>query len=264
MIDIHSHILPGIDDGASTAEESVQMLEMYIEDGIDTIVATPHVYHEISRIENLAQITAKVTELQDLAKKNNLNITILQGAEIFFDSDLKKKLYAQKEFLTLNNSDYFLLEFPLNFIFPGVKDFLFDILVEGLVPIICHPERNQILQANPQILFEYVQMGALSQLNAGSFRGDFGSDVHAAALNFLKSNLVHVIATDTHNYLSRPPQLSFIYKYLSEFPKEQIDKYVYDIPKAIISNQAIPDIGMANDPRKKSFFMGMMKRLFNK
>jgi protein-tyrosine phosphatase len=167
--------------------------------------------------------------------------------------------------LTINNSDYFLLEFPPDFIFPGTRQFIYNVMQDGYIPIICHVERNRVFRQNPLLLYQFLQMGALSQVTAGSFRGDFGSEVRAAAIEFVKSNMAHVIASDSHHSRYRQPQMSFVYKELKEtVDPQQLDMLTTGIPSAIINNEAIPDTGPMRDPSRRSSVFDFFTNLFQK
>ena len=260
MIDLHSHIIPGIDDGASDFEESVKMLEIAEQDGIKTIVATPHLFCDRSNIKDLEKISEEFEKFKEKIKTSQINIEILQGAENYFVSDLREKISSFSNILTINKSDYFLLEFPSEFIFPGTKQFIFNVMTDGFIPIICHPERNREFQRDPALLYEFLRIGALSQVNAGSFRGVYGAEARLIAYDLLKYNLVHIIASDSHNSMERSPSLSFLYKKLNLIQKEKIDMLVRIIPGAIISNKPVPDIGTMKDPNAKISFFDIFRR----
>jgi len=259
MIDIHSHILPGVDDGAQTVEESINILKLAESEGIKAMVATPHIKPAIFfRKENLAankiSFNTKFKLLQEHIKNNDIKIKVYRGGEIYFDPLIKDKLKQHKKILTINNSDYFLLEFPMNFVHHGVKQFIFDIMTMGFIPIIVHPEKNQMFQNNLSLLFQLLSVGALCQLDAASFTGVFSQASKATALKLIKNNMVHIIATDCHDIINRPPVFSFLYKILKSIGREKIDMYINDIPEAILKNEVPQDIGNMNDPLAKKFF----------
>lgn len=262
MIDIHSHIIPDVDDGSSSFEESIKMLKIAWEDGVKAIVATPHIFGHSSRIKNIEKLHHTFEELKKKAADHHIKIEILPGAEVFFVSDLKEKLITYRNFLTINNSDYFLLEFPPDIVFPGSKEYILDIVDNGFIPIICHPERNLIFQQNPLLLYQLLQTEALAQIDAGSIRGDFGMTAYSTSMDLLKFNLVHVIASDCHNMGCQVPGLSFVYKKLHSIEKEKIDMLVEKIPLAIVTNSAPPDIGQMIEPGKKKSFFDFINSVF--
>ncbi|MCP5108728.1 MAG: tyrosine protein phosphatase [bacterium] len=262
MIDIHTHIMPGVDDGAPDMETAVKMLQIAEEDGVKTIVATPHTFSNVSLYKNPEPLREKFNQLKAAAKQENINVKILPGAENFFHSRLKEYLREWPQLLTINNSDYFLLEFPVDFIFPGTRQFIFDVMNDGFIPIICHPERNRAFRNNPELLYQFLRIGALSQVTAGSIRGDFGTDSRDAALDFLKFNLVNIIASDSHHHQFRPPRLSFVYEVLKEMDRGQIDILVQTAPRAVIDNEALPDTGPMTDPTRNSSVFDFFKSMF--
>lgn len=265
MIDIHAHILPGIDDGSSSPEESLKMLHVAAADGVKAIVVTPHVFH-VGEYTDFGETKRRdyqlrFKELKKGAKDQNIEMEILPGAEVFFMTDLREKLASFRDVLTINNSDYFLLEFPPDMVYYNSKEYIFDLVTDGFIPIICHPERNLEIQHNPQRLFQLLQAGSLVQVDAGSIRGDFGPTVYSTSINLLKHNLVHVIASDCHDAGNRIPGLSFVYKKLPIIEKEKIDMLVERIPLAIVNNNAIPDTGPMIDPGKSTTFFDMIRRV---
>jgi protein-tyrosine phosphatase len=255
MIDIHSHIIPAVDDGSSSMKESLEMLKIAWEDGVRAIVATPHIFSQISRIKDIEQLHHKFMELKKSAQDHHIEIEIMPGAEVFFVSDLREKLKTYWNVLNINYSNYFLLEFPGDMVFPGSEEYIFELVTDGFIPSICHPERNLVFQQNPHLLYQLLQAGALAQIDAGSLRGSYGLSAYSASMELLKHNLVHVIASDCHNQTFMVPGLSFVYKKLHGIEKEKIDLMVDKIPLAIVSNSDPPDIGPMIEPgNKKSFF----------
>ena len=266
MIDLHAHIIPGADDGSESLEESLAMLEAASKDGITAIVATPHVFCPAAGTRTIRQLPELFREFKNNVQQHHIDIEILPGAEVFFASDLREQLQAWRDILCINRSRYFLLEYPADIVFPGSHEFIVYLVSEGIIPIISHPERNRVFQANPHLLYRLLQAGALAQLNAGSLQGNFGPTARAAALVFLKNNLAHVIASDCHGTGSRGPGLSFVYDLLPRLcgmDKEKIDMLVEKIPLAIVNNNLPPDIGPLDDPEEQSSNRpGFFRRLF--
>jgi protein-tyrosine phosphatase len=262
MIDLHSHVVPAVDDGAASMTEAIKMLRMAESDGIETIVATPHVFssHDLEKDPEL--IFRKVEIFLKEVGQSNLKIRVLPGAEVFFTTNLLQYFKEYQCLLTLNASDYFLLEFPFDFIFPGIKEFIYRVLMEGWIPIIAHAERNQLIQRKPEILYEMVKLGVLAQINAGSLKGDFGEVVQATAFQLLHYNLVHVIASDAHSPKFRVPRLSFVPDLLRDAGVEEPELLIQEIPRAIIDNRGIPDIGSPRNPRRTIKFFDFIKGKF--
>ncbi|RMD86485.1 MAG: hypothetical protein D6813_14870 [Calditrichaeota bacterium] len=204
MIDIHSHVLPKIDDGPQSWEESMAMIRLAQEDGIEEIAITHHILSNLA-YEREEEIIIKFQELQKRIKAENLKIKIHLGSEIYAQPDMEL-------FHTIstynNNKKYFLVEFPMQGIPKFVADRFFDLVLDGMVPIIAHPERNMSIIKDPQLAFDFVQRGALLQTNAGSLVGRHGDRVRTTAFILMNSQLVHIVASDGHNVHRRPIKLS--------------------------------------------------------
>ncbi len=208
MIDLHSHILPGLDDGARSTEESLEMARIAERDGVEKIVATPHLFRGNFIHEDLSIIENKRSELSQALKENNIRVEILAGAEVHISHNLIDEIRKNRENLVLSQSSYMFVEFPSDLIFSGAKNLFFELMSEGIIPIIAHPERNSVFIHNPSLLYELIQMGGLSQANSGSFSGLYGRRVEEAVLHFLELNFIHFIASDSHNAHSVVSRLS--------------------------------------------------------
>ncbi|MEN8155191.1 MAG: CpsB/CapC family capsule biosynthesis tyrosine phosphatase [Acidobacteriota bacterium] len=260
MIDLHTHIIPEVDDGSSSLEESLEMLKIAEADGITKMVATPHTFSFASKVDKPLRLKAAFSKLKKEIEKSDISIEIFMGSENYLVSGLRENIKKCRKILTINNSDYFLLEFPMNFIYPGTKEFIFDILNDGFIPVICHPERNTVIQEDISILYDLLVAGALCQVDAGSLNGSFGTLPGETADKLLKFNLVHTIASDCHNTGTRPPGLSFLYKELKWVEEEKIDLFLKDIPESIINNIGIPDIGPLKDPKASKSIFSIFRR----
>ncbi|WP_088052507.1 tyrosine-protein phosphatase [Virgibacillus dakarensis] len=201
MIDIHCHILPGIDDGARTTEDSLEMARAAVDQGIRTIIATPH--HRNGKYNNVKkQILQDVTELKARLEVEKIPLTILPGQETRLNGDMVTSL-QEDEVLPLNNTAYVFIEFPTAHVPRYAKQMLFDLQVAGYKPIIVHPERNREIAEHPSILYEFVRKGALTQVTAASVCGKFGKTVQKLTHNLMEANLTHFIASDAHNTTTR-------------------------------------------------------------
>ncbi|WP_071460928.1 tyrosine-protein phosphatase [Bacillus massilinigeriensis] len=201
MIDIHSHILPGIDDGAKTVEDSLLLARAAVKEGISAIIATPH--HRNNRYENSKQKIASAVEMLDeVLKKEGIPLKVLPGQETAIYGEIVED-YEKGEIMTLNGTSYLFLELPAGHVPRYTERLLFDLQVKGLIPIIVHPERNAEIQERPDILYNLVEKGALAQLTATSIAGKFGKRVKAFSAQLLEANLVHFIASDVHDLEKR-------------------------------------------------------------
>ncbi|MGC8810815.1 MAG: tyrosine-protein phosphatase [bacterium] len=247
MIDLHAHILPGIDDGPEDFAESLQMCQLAHADGIHTLVATPHlnpgVYNSPKRIilAKLAELNQKLQiqfSVGEASKK--IDLKILAGADIHLSFFLRQN-FSWEDIIFINeNRQYLLLELPDYFLVEPIKKFIASFREKGIIPIISHPERNSVFQKDSKILADFVRLGALSQITAMSITGFFGQKAKEAAFSFLRQNLAHLLASDAHSSKSRPPILS---KALAEISAhigpEKAWRMVHDFPLAIIEGETI-------------------------
>ena len=237
MIDIHSHIIPEIDDGATSLEEALSMCRMAWEDGTKAIVATPHTLNGIYQPEG-TQVADQITALQDQLREEDIGLEIFQGAEVYSCPDLPLIL-KEEPTLTLNGQGkYFLLEFPHSIIPPQADQLIFQLKIRNFTPIIVHPERNMYVQSNIELLARLVEYGAFSQATAMSFTGGFGSRARECAYELLRRGLVHVIASDAHNASGRPPILSRAYQLILECAGAQKARDLFEtFPRKILSGE---------------------------
>lgn len=231
MIDLHCHILPCVDDGSCSLEESVKMAKIAESDGIKTVVATPHVCAPLRTVD----VKSGVAKLQQEIKNNGLNINVVEGSENFHIMEIEDfKNY------TLNKTSYVLIEFPHDFL-PGHADkFLFELILNGIKPIVAHPERNATILKNPKFLEEFSEMGIVLQLTAGSITGEFGKDVQECSKYILKKRWGKVIATDAHSCEYRKPILSKAVNLTAKIiGKKDAEMMVTDFPEMILNGESI-------------------------
>ena len=207
MIDIHAHILPSIDDGPETIEESIELCKVAEDDGIKTIVATPHSKDGVYETKSV-EILKAVDTLNSQLKENRIDVKILPGAEIHISEGLVESI-KNGDVLTVNNGGKFILfELPFVFIPPGTDKFIFNLKSNGIVPIIAHAERITAFQRKPELVDQLVKIGARVQINAYCLTKRAISGERKCAEWLLKNRLVHFIASDVHSLNVRPPILS--------------------------------------------------------
>lgn len=206
LIDIHCHVLNGIDDGAKDMDAALAMCRIAAEDGTDGIIATPHYIHgSINNTRDIVQ--QKVVDLNSCLKEQNININIYPGCEAFICPELPQ-LVREGHVCTLNNTKYILIELPMASMPEYTIDVIYKLKLDGYTPIIAHPERNAVIGKDPNILIDLISRGALSQANTTSIRGLFGKDIMETSVTLLKHNMVHFIASDAHTVGGRSPKLS--------------------------------------------------------
>ena len=259
MIDIHCHILPGIDDGPATLDESIEMCRIAAADGIETIVATPH-FKPGTFDHAGVDIIRGVSALNDELKRQGITVKILPGADVGVTPELAGHL-ARDPFLSINGTGrYFLAELPHETIPAKWDQFLLALRRQGVVPILTHPERNRWFLNRREALVSYVLAGGLVQITAMSVTGRVGADVREYCRFLLRRNLVHVIATDAHSIDQRPPILSQAVKVASDLIGESAaSMLVRDNPRAIIEGRpfAAPEPVMTTE-KKRSWFQRVL------
>jgi protein-tyrosine phosphatase len=257
MFDLHNHSLPGLDDGARNWEESLAMARMAVEDGIEGVVCTPH-WARGSFENNRRNTLSAVAVFREKLETSRVPLKIYPGAEIRLDLDLPAAL-ASGEILTVNDNRRFVLIELLPEILPqNLENLFWDLQVQGIRPIISHPERNPALLRDPERLFQWTEMGILTQVTAASLLGSFGETVKRFTVLLLEHRMAHIIATDSHGLGMRAPRLSGGYEAASRIVgRENASLMVAEIPRRIIVGDTIltPDpVPLTNRGSRSSFW----------
>ncbi|MBD3180646.1 hypothetical protein GF312_00035 [Candidatus Poribacteria bacterium] len=252
MVDIHSHVLPGVDDGAKSMEESIEMLRKAASDGIDIMVATPHMLPGVYKTESIKRI--KLTEkLQALALENHIEIQVKPGVEYYFSPEIIENIENLKEFTINNNGKYLLIELPMQDIPPHVEDVFLKIKSAGITPILAHPERNIGICRKPNALYDLVTKGLVTQLNAGSLMGYFGRQSKKTARTLLKHNMIHLVASDMH--ASSSVTLAAAVPYVKDIiGSVKADHLFNKNPRCVLNGEELDqDVPIRIEKRRKGF-----------
>lgn len=259
MIDLHHHCLPGVDDGPGSMAEAVGLCKMAADEGIDTIVATPHVLR--GRWRNRTRDEYALV-LDELRSKTGTAPQILLGSEYFFGHDMDEML-RNESILPLAGSRYVLVEFASHAVPPLVREPLYRAQLDGWTPLIAHPERNLVFRSNPELLASLLRIGVKVQVTTGSITGDFGKEAEAASIDWLQRGWIHVMATDAHNTLKRPPRFQAARRRVVELAGEKIAQALFlENPKSIVENRGLvydPDIPDVPEPKSKPLFIRIGK-----
>lgn len=236
MIDIHTHILPGLDDGAPTLQDAVAIVRMAAKAGTTELVATPH--HDMRFTFNAARVEEKLRELR--ASVGPVP-RIHSGCELHFTPEAIDDALQHPTKFTIGNGHYLLLEFSDAFIPKTASEILDLFLKAGMTPIIVHPERNPLLRKMEGQVSEWCQMGCLIQLTAESFTGRFGAGARHAAERFLLRGSAHFVASDAHNTGARGPVLSTARQQIADkFGADVSNSLFLTNPRAVVSNLILP------------------------
>ena len=222
MIDLHCHILPGVDDGAASLQESLSMAEQAIAQGITHLLCTPH--HNNGRYENeKSSVIAAVHHLQNALDERNLPLTLLEGQEVRVTGELITAIEKDHLLFTDITDTYLLLEFPTQDVPVFSESLFFELRTLGKVPVIVHPERNAIFREDPNRLIPFLEMGCLAQLTAPSIVGIFGKQIQKTAHEMVTHNLVQMVASDAHGVTKRRFYLKEAYEIIEqEWGKEKV------------------------------------------
>lgn len=216
------------------------MAETAAGDGIHAIVATPHTLNGVYK-NSVKDVTSNVSTLQETFLKNHIPLKLYAGSEAHLCTNMMGHV-TNGDILTINNTGkYVMLELPFNIVPPGVEKEIFSLKLNDITPIICHPERNTIIQNNVDIMHSLVRMGALGVVTAMSITGDFWHMAQLAAEELLTRRLVHMIATDAHSNDSRPPVLSRAVEEAAEIlgSIQEAERMVNETPSLIIKGAVI-------------------------
>lgn len=237
FVDIHCHILPGIDDGARTIEESLALAREAAANGVSDIIATPHLNRELF-IFSIEDAKAAFEKLQAAITAEQIPITLHLGAEVKAAPNIPEGVKSGT-IPTLAGSDYLLLEFPFDSVPPFARELVFQIQLAGITPILAHPERNARFQRDPSLLESYLSAGCLTQINSTSLTGHLGRSSQKAAIAFLTNKWVNMIGSDGHKAGGRgvnfKEALSVAAKQVG---MEEALKMVLDNPRRILDSVA--------------------------
>ena len=241
MIDIHTHILPGIDDGPQTVEESLEILRKAADEGMKALVATPHVLDALFA-KDWQRVRDAFNCVKQAIVREEIDIEIFLGAELFISPDLPQMIMENEE-LTINSGNrYVVIELPFQAIPFYTEKTIFELLIRGIVPIIAHPERCLDIHNDPKKLFNLVQKGALTQMNIGSLLGRYGRKVQKTSKRLLRDNLIHIIASDIHSVPSGGYPLTETINIVTKIiDKNKPLQMVKTVPEKILRGETISE-----------------------
>ena len=237
MYDLHAHILPGVDDGAKTIAESLDIARVAYKHGTRHILATPH-RKDVTENWSIEHIDALIKSLNKEIKADGLNLTVYRGMENHLDLSLPEEIRNGRA-LPINDSKYILIELPFFGMPLYVEEVLHQIKAMDFIPVLVHPERIEMFQLNLDLLASFTDLGMLTQITAGSIVGTFGPEVKSLTLEILRRGLTDIIASDTHSPTGpRSPNLTAGLKRAEGFiGKEAASNMVTSNPKNIFDNQ---------------------------
>ena len=251
MIDLHCHILPGVDDGAENIEASIAMAEQAVSQGITHILCTPH--HNNGKYTNpKSEVISLVVSFQAELDKRKLPLTVLEGQEVRITGDLIEDIRNDKILFTDLEDTYILIEFPTMEVPSYTEQVFFELLQMGKVPVIVHPERNAHFRKDPNNLIPFLEMGCLAQLTAPSYVGVFGKDIQKTAKVMVEHNLVQMVASDAHGVSKRPFYMKEIFSQIeNDFGMDVVNK-LQQVAKDLLNGDEV-DYPNYVEVKKKKF-----------
>jgi protein-tyrosine phosphatase len=261
MIDLHTHILPGVDDGVKTMDDAVAFSRMAAADGVTTIVATPH-YRDGFFVNPRTEVLAGVQALNARLQSDNVPLTVLPGAEVHISADVVARVKAGHAPTLADNGRTVLFELSMSQYPLDLENLVFQMRLAGLQVLFAHPERIRYFEDDMSRYEAVVRLGAFGQLTTGSVTGLFGEDVAAFSEELARKRLVHVIASDAHNTRGRPPVMSAAVRELGSWVGDALAlRMADDIPKAFLEGRD-PDLPPAPEapPRRRT----LRQRLFGR
>ena len=245
VIDLHSHILPGVDDGAATLEEALEIARSAVEDGVRVLAATPHVRDDYPTTPEMME--ARLAEVRAALAREGVELDVRPGGEVALDRLLRLSPEELRRFGLGGNPAYVLLEFPYYGWPLELGERVFALRAEGITAVIAHPERNSDVQARPDRLRELVDAGALVQLTAASLDGRLGRRSRDAAHALLELELAHLVASDAHAPSLRAAGLASAAASLDD--ADLARWLTVDVPRAVVDGTALPERPAARQAR---------------
>ena len=255
MYDLHAHILPELDDGATAEAVTLEMAAVAAQSGTKVLVGTPHM-KDVNELSSVATATALCLDMAGKIEANGIDLKLVMGMENHVVPELPQ-MFRDGRALPINDTQYALIEMPF-FGHPNyLEEVLFEVQLLGIIPLLAHPERIEVIQQRPEILTDFVGKGMLSQITAGSLMGYFGSNVKRFTEDLVRSELAHVIASDSHFPDGpRSPKLSVGFEAAARLVgKDRASQMVTEVPRAIVEGRrfTVPEPGTVRPMRRRGW-----------
>lgn len=261
MIDIHCHVLPGVDDGSSRMEESIDMAKLYIENGINKVIATPH-FIEGTDSTTFDKNKVVLKNLRNTLKNERIDLEVYLGNEIYITPNTLKHI-KEKKAATLNETRYVLVEMPMFDVPMYMENIIYELCLKGYIPIIAHPERNAKIQENPNILYSFIMGGALAQLNLPSLEGIYGEKSKITGELLLNHNMIHFTGTDAHSPRVRSPKIKKSLEILKTIVDNETFEKITSLNGEALIQDKIISVGEPIKYEEKKNFFSIIKSKIN-
>lgn len=261
MIDLHSHILPGIDDGAQSWDETLAMARIAVADGVKVMVATPHMMDAGPFANRAAEVLALAAEAQERLKMAGIDLEIVPGGELFLSPETPAGIRSGELLTYANQRRYALVELPGDDVPPYAEQALFECQLAGVTPVLAHPERNSVLVNDLDRLAEWVERGVLLQVNALSLASESEGRRRRAAEELIERRLVHFVASDAHTTRRRRPGLSRAKKRVATLAGEEMAQIlVAENPRRLLSGEPVRVFEPVKPKRRGKLFGRLFRR----
>lgn len=237
MNDTHCHILPGVDDGAETMDDAVAMARLAEEEGIRTIVSTPHFNSQF--MNTGPDILKRVHALNQELNRQHIDVHVLPGQETRIYGELLQGLQNGDVLTVGNNTEYVLVEFPSDSVPSYASQLFYEIQMAQYTPVIVHPERNSELRRDPAILYEFAKRGAILQVTAPSVIGAYGSKIQKFVYEMIEADLVHLIASDCHNTSKRSFHMKEAHRMIEQKYGTNVAEVLFDNAERLTQNAVL-------------------------
>ena len=256
MVDIHTHILPGLDDGSDSMEKSLEMAELAVRSGTRLAAATPHCnirgYYE--NYEDSGICRDVFLQFRSALKEEGIPLKVVRGMEIYGVGDIRS-LIGKRRLISLNCTGNYLIEFPFDMHPDEIADGLHMVFDAGGVPVLAHPERYYSVQDMPELVYRWMQEGILTQINMGSFLGVFGRREERTAVTLLEHGLITCLASDCHGVRRRSPDMREAESYIHRRISPDTARYLFsENPHAILTGGNVHRGKMRGFEKRHSFF----------
>ncbi|MGX7022418.1 tyrosine-protein phosphatase [Pediococcus ethanolidurans] len=238
MIDLHCHILPGVDDGSPNMETSLGLAKVAVEQGITHMLLTPH-HMDGDYLNHKADVIAKTTEFQEELDRNQIRLTVFPGQEVHITGELMQAIERDDILFADESNRYLILELPHNEVPEYTDKMLFSLQARGITPVLVHPERNQGFMQDPSKLYEFVAQGCLTQLTASSYVGVFGEHVQHFTEQIVDAGLGFVFASDAHNFEGRNFKMVQAFEKLEKSKGNRFAEIYKENAKSIINGDDV-------------------------
>lgn len=256
MIDIHTHILPGVDDGSDSMEKSLEMAEIALRGGTKLVVATPHCnipgYYE--NYEDSGVCMDAFLRFRSALEAEGIPLKVVRGMEIYGVGDIRR-LIGERRLISLNHTGNYLIEFPFDMHPDEMAEGLSMVSEAGGVPVLAHPERYYCVQDSPDLVYQWMKGGTLTQINMGSFLGVFGRREERTAVTLLEHGLITCLASDCHGTRRRSPDMREARSYIGERMSPGVaERLFYENPRAILMGEKVSSGEMKTVHKRSRFF----------